>query len=346
MKLKRWIVAIVVLALMVALVGCGPSNTPNQSSSSSKPTFKVGLVTDTGGLNDRGFNHLSYVGLMQAQKDFGIQTAVVESKQMTDYETNLSRFAQENYNLVIAVGGLMADAVTKVSQEYPNTKFLIIDADVQAPNVTCAEFRVEQSSYLVGMLAGLMEQNHSIPLMKGKNTIGIVVGMKIPAIMGFVAGYAQGARTADPGVKILIDYTGSFDDPALGQQAALNMYNQGADIVYQVAGDTGTGVIDAAKQQNLYVIGVDADQNYLAPNNVITSATKRVDTATYETIKALVNNSFKSGDTFYDLANQGVDIAPMIKVIPQSIQSQVMQAKQDIISGKIKVTDQAPADLQ
>lgn len=346
MKKTRFISGLaVVLMLALSLVGCAKTNTPNSTPSQpAKAAFKVGLVTDVGGLNDHSFNFLANKGLEKAVQDLGVTKGVVESKQMTDYETNLSRFAQDKYNLVIAVGFLMHDAVEKVAQEYPNTKFLIIDSSItDRPNVASAMFKTEQCGYLVGVMSGLMEKTSGIPNAAGKNTVGVVGGMAIPPVNDYIAGFIQGAKSVDSDININLKYTGKFDDPALGKQTALSQIAAGADIVFPVAGGTGTGVIDAAKEKKVYAIGVDADQNYLAPDNVITSALKGVDTATYDVIKNTMDNQFKSGEVYFDLSNNGVGFATPIKAVPKDIVDKVNDVAQQIKDGKIKVTNEMPA---
>lgn len=338
-----------ILILAVSLVGCAnkaaaPTAEAPKAEAPAKIEFKVGLVTDVGGLNDHSFNFLANKGLEQAEKELGIKKAVVESKQMTDYETNLSRFAQDKYNLVIAVGFLMHDAVLKVSKDYPDTKFMIIDSSItDRPNVASAMFKTEQCGYLVGVMAGLLEKTPGIPNALGKNTVGLVGGMAIPPVNDYIAGFIQGAKSVNPEIKINLKYTNKFDDPALGKQTALSQIAGGADIVFHIAGGTGTGVIDAAKQKNVYAIGVDADQNYLAPENVLTSALKGMDVATFDIIKSVKDNKFKSGDVFFDLSNNGVGFATPIKVVPKDVVDKVNEAAKQIKDGKIKVTSVMPA---
>ncbi|HVJ47793.1 BMP family ABC transporter substrate-binding protein [Desulfitobacterium sp.] len=338
----------VILSCALILAGCGTAatapaaNTPTDSAKKN-PNFKVALVTDVGGLNDKSFNALANKGVEKAEKELGITKSVVESKQMTDYETNLSRFAEQKYNLVIAVGFLMHDAVEKVAQTYPDTKFMIIDDSItDRPNVASALFKTEQAGYLVGMMAGLMEKAQGIPNMAGKNTIGVVGGMEIPPVTDYIAGYIQGARSVNPDIAVKLNYTGKFDDPALGKQTALSQITAGADIVFQVAGGTGTGVLDAAKEKKVYAIGVDADQNFVAPETVITSATKAMDVATYDVIKATLDNQFKSGNVLFDLNNNGVAFTAPIKTVPQDIVDKVNDAAKQIKEGKIKVSTQVP----
>jgi len=336
----------VVLIFALALVGCGKTATTPAPAANEpvKKEFKVALVTDVGGLNDHSFNFLANKGLEKAEKDLGIKKAVVESKQMTDYETNLSRFAEDKYNLVIAVGFLMQDAVVKVSALYPDTKFMIIDSSItDRPNVASAMFKTEQCGYLVGVMAGLLEKAPAIPNALGKNTVGLVGGMKIPPVDDYIAGFIQGAKSVNSDITINLKYTNKFDDPALGKQTALSQIAGGADIVFPIAGGTGSGVIDAAKDKNVYAIGVDADQNYMAPDNVITSALKGMDVATFDIIKSVMDDKFKSGDVLFDLSNNGVGFATPTKVVPKEVVDKVTEAAKQIKEGKIKVTNVIPA---
>ena len=345
MRKSRFVSSLaIVLILAVSLVGCGNSTATTPTPAPAKKEFKVGLVTDVGGLNDKSFNFLANKGLEKAEKDLGIKKAVVESKQMTDYETNLTRFAQDKYNLVIAVGFLMQESVTKVSKLYPDTKFMIIDSSVKdIPNVASAMFKTEQCGYLVGVMAGLLEQTSGIPNALGKNTVGLVGGMKIPPVDDYIAGFIQGAKSVNPSIKINLNYTNKFDDPALGKQTALSQIAGGADIIFHIAGGTGTGVIAAAKEKKVYAIGVDADQNYMAPDNVITSALKGMDVATFDIIKGAMDDKFKSGDVIFDLSNDGVGFATPTSVVPKEVVDKVNDAKKQIKDGTLKVTNVIPA---
>jgi basic membrane protein A len=345
MRKSRFISSlVVVLILAVTLVGCANTTTTPKAAEPAKKEYKVGLVTDVGGLNDHSFNFLANKGLERAVTELGITKGVVESKQMTDYETNLSRFAQDKYNLVIAVGFLMQDAVEKVSKEYPDVKFMIIDSSItDRPNVASAMFKTEQCGYLVGVMSGLLEKAPGIPNAKGKNTVGLVGGMKIPPVTDYIAGFIQGARSVNPNIKINLNYTNKFDDPALGKSTAISQIANGADIIFHIAGGTGTGVINAAKEKNVYAIGVDADQNYMAPENVITSALKGMDVATFDIIKGAMDDKFKSGNVTFDLSNNGVGFATPIKVVPQDIVDKVNDTAKQIKDGKITVTNVVPA---
>jgi basic membrane protein A and related proteins len=341
--LKKKIISSVGAAIMLGTlaVGCGAVK-PNQqgggTATTAKTAFKVGLVTDTGGLNDHGFNYLADQGVLKAQKDFGITPSVVQSTSESDYIPNLTRFAQQGYNVVIAVGFLMHDAVESVSQKYPNTKFFIIDDSItDRSNVASALFKTEQCGYLAGALAGYMQQT-KVKGINSKNTVGVVGGQNIPPVTSYIAGFQQGFKKADPNGTVLVKFANSFTDQTLGSTIAQNMISQGADIVFPVAGGTGVGSIQAAKSAGVFAIGVDADQNYLAPQTVLTSALKGVDTSTYDIIKQAKNNQFKSGDLMFDLSNNGVSIAQPIATVPSDITTKVNDLAKQIKDGTITVS--------
>ncbi len=337
MKSAAFALTASVLMAGTFLAGCGAASSapPSSPTASKASSYKVGLVTDTGGLNDHGFNHLAYLGLMQAKKEFGVTTSVVQSQTASDYVPYLTNYAQQGYNLVIAVGFLMQQAVQQVSKEFPHTKFMIIDDQVNGPNVTSSLFETQQCGYLVGELSGLVQKEHALPNINNDNTLGVVGGMSIPPVNTYIAGFYAGVHAVDPSAKILLKYTNDFNNPNNGQIYAQSEIAQHADIIFQVAGGSGLGVITAAEQSHTYAIGVDANQNYLAPNTVITSAEKGVQIATFDTIKEGVKGTLKPGVQYFNLNNNGVGMATPISAIPQSIVQQVLQSEKEIVAGKI-----------
>jgi basic membrane protein A and related proteins len=343
---KKKIIASIgaLIVLSSAVAGCG-ANTANNSTTTTPtttgtaPALKVGLVTDIGGLNDHSFNNLADVGLNKAISQLGVDGHVVQSASESNYVPNLTSFASKGYNLVIAVGYLMHDAVEQVSQKYPNTKFLIIDDVItDRKNVTSAIFNTEQCGYLVGAMSGLLEKQHSLKGMKGKNTVGVIGGQNIPPVTSYIAGFQQGFKKTDPTGKVLLGFTNSFTDQNVGSQFAQNFISSGADIIFPVAGGTGVGSITAAKNAGVYAIGVDADQAYLAPQTVLTSAMKGVDTATFDVIQQTKNNAFKTGIQTFTLANKGVGIAKLNTIVPASIATQITALSAQVASGTIKVS--------
>jgi basic membrane protein A len=341
----RAIVAFLVALLLLSACG-GSSTSSGNTSTGSTPaakTIKVGLVTDIGGLNDRSFNQLAYQGLQQAEKDLHIQGQVVESHSANDYVPNLTNFAQAGYNLVIGVGFLMSTAVGQVAQQFPNVKFALIDAaptdangnTLNLSNVAPLFFREQQCGYLVGYMSGLLEKQGTAPRLKHQNTIAAMGGQEIPPVDRYIAGYEAGAKAADPSIKILLAYSGSFTDQEKGKEIGLTQISQGADILFQVAGASGLGYLDAANSQNVYAIGVDADQGYLHPQTIITSAEKHVNVAVYEIIKDVQNGTFAGTDHYFDLSDNGVGYAPPNSAVSASIIQQVNQVANQIKSGAI-----------
>ncbi|MEZ0537337.1 BMP family protein [Caldicellulosiruptoraceae bacterium PP1] len=344
-SLLKIIGIILIFATLFSLAACKKKTTnqeegskvPKTTEKQTAPEFKVGLVTDVGGVNDKGFNQLAYEGMKRAEKELGVKTTLIQSKQMTDYVPNLSKLAEQKYDLVIAVGFLMHDAVVEVAGKYPNTKFLIIDSDItDKSNVTSAMFKTEQCGYLAGIASAELEKA-KFGKTTGKNVFGVVGGMKIPPVDTFIAGYKAAVLSEIPNAKVIIKYTGKFDDPATGKQVALSEISDGADFVFQVAGQTGLGVIKAAEEKGVYAIGVDADQNYVSPKTVITSAVKKVDVATYTVIKDTKEGNFKSGIVYFDLSNDGVGLAPFMEGVPKEVVDKVNSVAEDIKAGKITI---------
>jgi basic membrane protein A len=335
--MKRSLVLLGAVALLVA--GCGGSSKSSSQSttSSSKPGSgkKIGLVTDIGGLNDRGFNHLSYVGLQRAARVLGVQTRVYQAKSTQDYVPNLSTFARQGYDLTIGVGFTEAQAIDTAATNFPNSNFAIVDVDQttephKPTNLLGLLFKEQETGYLVGYLAGLEEKRRP-----GPDVIGSVGGQKQPPVDRFIAGYQAGAKAADPGIKTLNGYSQDFSDQAKCKQVALNQIEQGAGVIFQVAGGCGLGALDAAKEKHVWGIGVDADQSFLGPH-ILTSAVKRVDTAVYDAIKLVVDGKFRGGNIVFGLKDNGVGIGKISPKVPQSEVAKVNQIRADIISGKIK----------
>ena len=336
--MKRSLVLLGVVALFVAGCGGGGSSGSSNTTTSSSQAVKgkkIGLVTDVGGLNDRGFNHLSYVGLQRAQSELGVQTRVYQAKSTQEYVPNLSTFARQGYDLTIGVGFTEATAIDTAATNFPNSKFAIVDVDQttephKPKNLLGLLFKEQETGYLVGYLAGLEEKRRP-----GPDVIGSVGGQKQPPVDRFIAGYQAGAKAADPGIKTLNDYSQDFADQAKCKQVALNQIEQGAGVIFQVAGGCGLGALDAAKEKGVWGIGVDADQSFLGPH-ILTSAVKRVDTAVIDAIKSVVDGKFKGGNMTFGLKDNGVAIGKISPKVPQSEIAKVNQVRADIISGKIK----------
>jgi basic membrane protein A and related proteins len=326
-----------VASLVLSLAACGgDDNESAGTTTSTESALKVGLITDLGQLNDRGFNQLAYEGLKRAQKDLGVKGRVLESKSASDYVPNMATLARQGYDMIIGVGFAQGDAIATAARQFPKTKFVIIDVDQKSlkgkpTNVDGMLFREEQVGYLAGYLAGLEAKRA-----KG-NTIGSVGGFKEPPVDRFIAGYQAGAKAAMPGVKTLNGYSSDWDDQAKCKELALNQIQAGAKVVFQVAGGCGLGALDAARERKVWGIGVDADQSFLGPH-VLTSAQKRVDEGVFRTIKSVQDGTWHGGrNLVFGLAQDGVALGTISKKVPQADLDDLDQVKQKIASGEIQV---------
>jgi basic membrane protein A and related proteins len=335
MKFKKLLsLGITTILASSLLVGC--STKTEETTTGSEETLKVAMVTDVGGVNDQSFNQSAWEGLQKAKKELGADVKYLESTQDADYAPNIETLVDEDNDLIIGVGYKMADAILEAAENYPEQNFAIIDHDYTGDgkeipkNINCILFNEQEASYLVGLIAGKMSQT---------GNVGFIGGMKSPVIERFQYGYMAGVEAANPETQVSIQYANSFTDAAKGKSIANQMYSQGSDIIFSAAGNVGTGAIEAAKEQNKYAIGVDRDQNDLAPDHVITSAMKRVDTAVYNTVKALKDNNFEGGKaSIYGLKEDGVGIAPTTsKNVAPDVLDFVNAEGEKIKSGDIKV---------
>ena len=348
------VVVVIVLALG-ALAACGGTTTSTTTETATTgaattedgtetpaATASIGLVTDVGGVNDQSFNQSAWAGLDKFGKESGADVQYIESKDETSYATNVETFIDQGRGLIWGVGFMLGDTIAEAGKNNPDTQFAIIDyaydaADVPNKNVTGVVFAAEQCSFLVGYIAGKMTES---------GTVGHINGIASPTMESFAVGYYAGVLTAKPDAKILGQYSNSFSDPAAGKNIANQYYSEGADIIYSAAGSTGNGAIEAAKEKKKWAIGVDQDQNYLAPENVLTSAMKRVDNAVYDVSKKFAEGSLVGGETLmYDLKNDGVGYATTGDYIPAEILAEVEAIKAQIISGEITVPATA-ADIE
>ena len=292
--------------------------------------FKIGMVTDVGGVNDGSFNQSAWEGLQRAGKAFGCEVKYIESKGDADYVPNIESFLDEDYDLIVCVGYMMADAVRDAAELYPDQKFAIIDdaSNADLDNVTCMMFEQEQASYLVGLAAGYTTES---------NIVGFVTGAANETMNSFGYGYCAGVLDANPDATILQYNANNFGDASGGKTAVNTMVTKGADVVFHAAGGTGIGVIDGCKENKIWAIGVDSDQSSLAPETILTSALKRVDNACYDATKKTILGTLEGGVETYDLAAGGVDIAPTTDNLSKDVLEKIEKAKKDIIAGDLVV---------
>jgi basic membrane protein A len=336
---RRWLVRpaalLAVAVVSLGVVGCGGDDDGGGEGSD----VSVAFVTDTGGVNDRGFNEYSIAGVEQAADELGVETRIYTSVTEEDYVPNLTAAAEDGHDLVIAAGFLIAPSVIQVAQEYPDTSFAGVDhfyggegcedaGTCAQPNALGLQYPSEEPGYLAGVIAAMMTQS---------NTVSSVGGIKIPSVDNWIAGFQQGARDTNPDVKTLNAYSQDFVDQAKCKEIALDQIGQGADVLFQVAGDCGLGAIDAACEEGKFAIGVDADQSAQGAC-VITSALKPLQTSVFSVIESFVNGEFEGGQnvTFglEDLPDAAL-LAPYTDDVPQEVQDAADEALEKLKSGEI-----------
>ncbi|MDL4776153.1 MULTISPECIES: BMP family lipoprotein [Thermomonosporaceae] len=344
--LKISLVGVTGAALVLSASGCGGKKAADDGGGADgKKTVKVGLAFDIGGRGDQSFNDSAAAGLDKAKKDLNVQTKEISAKPDepdADKESRLRLMANEGYKMIIGVGFAYTASVIKVAKDFPDTKFLVVDADqckVEGPNVLGACFAEAQGSYLVGAAAALKSKT---------GTIGFIGGVNVPLIQRFQAGYEAGAKKAKPGIKILpakyLTQPPNFDgfkNPALGTEAAKGQLDGGADVIFHAAGGAGIGVINTVGGAKKWAIGVDSDQYNLpavqgVKEQILTSMVKRVDSSVLDFVEGVGNGTFKAGTKKYDLANDGVGYSVSGGKI-DDIKAKLDELKAGIVAGKIEV---------
>ena len=326
--------------------GCGKAadeGTGSGSDSSSGASDKrVALVIAQGGLGDKSYNDLANAGFKRAVSKTGVVGKPIESNDVVaQAQPILERATDSGFGLIIDLEFSHADALQKVAAQHPKTQYALVNAPVKGPNATTVLFQEQEGSYLAGVLAARMTTSADNPRINDKPVIGVIGGTKSTGIDKFLVGYIQGARDTDPKVKVISAYANDFGDPSKGKQIADSMFDRGADIVYAVAGGTGAGVIEAAKDRKRYAIGVDTDQDGVAPGSVLTSMVKRTDLAVADLVEDYAAGRLKGGQTRnLGLKDNGVGLSPMKytrKDVPDDVMQDVETAKQGIIAGEVKV---------
>ncbi len=345
-EMKKRLLAVLLTATMVfAMTACGSSDDSATTEATTETTteatteeattvdaseIKIGMVTDTGGVNDGAFNQSSWEGLVLAGEELGVTVNYLESQTDSDYTANIETFMDEGYDLIISVGYMLAEATYQAAEANPDQMFAIIDDTTcsDLPNVLCLMFEQAEASYLAGYVAGLETES---------GVVGFVLGMSSSVMHEFGYGFTAGVLAANPDATVVMADANSFGDSAMGKSLTTSMITEGADVVFHAAGGTGLGVIEAAQEAGIKAIGVDSDQSSLAPGTVITSALKRVDTASYDAAKAILEGTFETGIKVYDLASDGVGIVEDDSVLSAETLEALADAKSAILSGEIEV---------
>lgn len=363
---KRLLSIFLTSTLCLSLAACGSSGGSGSSEApDSKPAAEQEAKEDGGGANgqassgegirvcivytgnlgDKSYNDSCNIGAEKAVADFGIELKSLEGTTAEEWESNLVSACEEGYDLIIGASSNIADYITEHGPNYPDTKFAVIDTVVDLPNVESISFAQNQGSFLAGAAAALFTQKTDIEGVNEENIIGWVGGMDIPVLHDFYVGYEQGAKYIDPDIKILQAFAGTWTDPLKGKELTLAQYEQGADIVMNVASGTGVGVLEGAKEAKKYAIGVDLNQDGDQPGHVLTSMVKRVDNACYLVIESVVEGTFEGGTTKYlTLADGGVSLTDFSVIkealgdkFPQDIVDRCEELSEMIVSGEIVV---------
>lgn len=300
------------------------------------------FVVSQSGLGDQSYNDLAYAGFKRALEATSIEGRPIESRDVVAQAVDILRRASEaDFGLIVDMEYAHGDAMLEVSPDYPETNYVIVNQVRKGDNIASILFQEQEGSYLAGTLAALVTTDTSIKGINEQPIIGVIGGTKSVGIDKFISGYMEGAKAANPDVQVLVAYSNNFADPTIGLQMTKAMFEQGADIVYHIAGGTGMGVIQAAKEVGHYAIGVDNDQDGIAPGAVLTSMIKRTDVAVEAIVKAYAADEFPAGQTVtFGLKEDGVGLSEMEHtkdLIPQAILDQVEAAKQSILSGETKV---------
>ncbi|MGH3059931.1 MAG: BMP family lipoprotein [Gaiellaceae bacterium] len=350
-KLPWVLLLLVTLVLALGAAGCGGDDddgdagdeaTGATETEPAEETISVGMVSDTGGLDDRGFNEFSINGFERAQEELGVDGRVYVSESGDDYLPNLTAAVDDGHDLVIAIGFLIQPSVVEVATEATDVSFAGVDqfygeepdcggdtgVVCSLPNVLGLQFPSEEAGYLAGIVAaGITETN----------TVSTVGGISIPPVNNWIAGFRQAVQDTNPDIKLLNAYSQDFVDAAKCKEIALDQISQGSDVVFQVAGQCGLGALDAACQEGVFAIGVDADQSF-AGDCVVTSALKPLELAVFETIKSAQDGTFEGGTNRFFGIEEFPDaelLAPFTDAVPEDVQAAVEEAMQQLIDGEI-----------
>lgn len=326
-----------IICLLFVFSGCTKkTDSGGSQQTTAGATFKVGLVLDKGGKDDKSFNSAAYLGASNAVKELGVELKDVETSDDNAFEPALRTLAEREMDLIIAVGFSQADALKKVAPQFPNSKFAIVDAVVEGPNVVSLMFAEHEGSYLVGYLAGLATKT---------NKVGFVGGMDIALIRRFQLGFEEGVKAANNKAQIVVNYAGITSDawanPSRGKELALGQIAKGVDVIFHAAGATGMGVFDAVEEKGKLAIGVDSNQNWVKPGKVLSSMLKRVDVAVFDIIKKAKEGQFSSGTKSYGLNDKGIDYAidEHNQKLIEPFQQKLEDIRTKIMSGQVKVSD-------
>jgi len=343
MKKKLMLFLCLILMVSTVFAGCAGKGA-TETAKEKEEGISVALVV-AGGLGDRSFYDSSNEGIEKAKEKLGVKTTVLECKNDPSLYSDQLIEASNRSDVVVVVGFEFYDVIQEVAKEFPDKNYIYIDNVIEGvANITSIDYMENEGSFLAGALAAMATTDGSIEGMNEDAKIGMVGGMDIPVIRNFQVGYEAGAKHINPDIKVETIFAGDFEDPAKGKESALALYAKGVDIVFQVAGKTGEGVFEAAKDSNQYAIGVDSDQRYINPDNIVASMVKGVGLSIYESIERIQKGEFKAGSVYkYGINENGVDMAfgtkDMKQIITEDMIKKVNELKEKIKNGEITVPE-------
>lgn len=344
---KGWkkLVALCVAAGVVGatMIGCGSDETPSSGDGGDKKGQHIGIIFTEAGLGGNSFNDLALEGVKQAADDYGITYDEVEPKSVSDEEIIQDEMASSGeYDLIICVGAEQIDALTNVANTYPEQKFALLDATVDLDNVASYSCREQEGAFLVGALAALAKQEQIDDKLNSEKVIGFIGGVDNPLINRFAAGYRAGAQHVDPEMEVLVDYVGGFNDPTTAKTIANTFTEKNADIIFHASGASGMGMFQAAEEKGFIGIGVNLNQNAIAPDYIMASMLKQLDSCAYHAITSVVEDSYTGENQELGLADGGVDytVEDSNIEVPEEIITQLDELKEQIIAGEIEVPEE------
>ena len=336
--------SIIIGIIMISLLIPGVLFAGGQQEAADDGKIKVAIVF-SGNLGDKSYNDSCYAGAMKAEEEFDIELKTLEGTESSEWKANFLAVAEAGYDLVICSSSNFQEYMKEYCSSYPDLKFAVIDTTVEGDNIVSVSFAQNQGSFLAGAAAAMFTTKTDIDGVNDEDVIGWVGGMDIPVLHDFFTGYEQGAKYINPDITILQSFAGTWNDPLKGKELTLAQYQQGADIVMNVASGTGTGILEAAAEAGKYAIGVDLNQDNDRPGSVLTSMLKRVDSATYLLIKSVVDGTFEGGSRSYlTVADNGVSLTDMSVMkahlgdqFPEDILTEITALQEKIVSGEIVV---------
>lgn len=340
-RAAKWFTVFTVICSMVVSGGCSAKGKGTEEPANHADVPKIGVIVGLGGLGDGSFNDLAYNGTQMFEPG-QVQVDVAEPKQVSDFQMLQQQFAEsEEYAAIVCVGYDQSEALAEVAADFPEQRFILVDASVENPNVASVMIENQQNGFQMGAFAALAEMDGNLEGSQEGHHIGVVGAMDIPLIKTFVTGYVCGARYVNPDIQVDISYVGSFNDPQTAKEIALSMYENGADIVWQAAGGSGLGVFEAAKSSGLYALGSDGNQNEISPDRILASSIRRMDKIVYKLCNAAIDGSFEGGTVAYGAADEAVEIVTegsQVQISPEVMET-ISELTQMLADGKLIVPD-------